>query len=147
MHWTIQAILGIAIITVIVITLGLWQTRAKIKKIEKTFVNRQPLDERAFYERYFESRGVPFFVVSKVRTILEEELDADLSRLSIEDDFSQNLSFFWEYDSMADVEIVTRLEEEFRIKITNTEAEKTHTVEDIVNLVWGKLRPSSTPNS
>ncbi len=123
MHWTIQVILGIAIITVIVITLGLWQTRAKIKKIEKTFANRQPLDERAFYERYFESRGVPFFVVSKVRTILEDELDADLSRLSIEDDFSQNLSFFWEYDSMADVEIVTRLEEEFRIKITNTEAE------------------------
>jgi|ERR1044071_4746765 acyl carrier protein len=143
----IQVILAIAIITVIAIPLGIWQARAKRKKIEKAFANRQPLDERTFYEKYFESRGVPFFVVSRVRKILEDELDADLSRLSIKDDFSQNLSFFWEYDSMADVDIVTRLEEEFRIKITDTEAGKTHTVEAIVNLVWNKLSPSSTPNS
>ncbi len=82
-----------------------------------------------------------------MRKILEDELDADLSRLSVEDDFSQNLSFFWAYDSMADVEIVTRLEEEFRIKITDAEAGRTHTVEDIVNLVWNKLSPASTPDS
>lgn len=140
MDWLIPIVLAIAITAVIAIPLGLWQTRAKRKKIEETFGNRQPLDEREFYERYFESRGIPFFVVSKVREILEDELNADLSRLSVEDDFSRNLSFFWEYDSMADVEIVTRLEEEFRIKITNAEAEQTRTVEDIVNLVWSKLR-------
>ncbi len=143
----IQVILTIAIIAVIAIPLGLWQARAKRKKIEKAFANRRPLDERAFYERYFESRGVPFFVASRVRKILEDELDADLSRLSVEDDFSRNLNFFWDYDSMVDVEIVTRLEEEFRIKITDAEAGQTRTVEDIVNLVWNKLRPYSTPNS
>lgn len=147
MDWLIQAALVIAALAAIAIPLGIWQTRAKIKKIEKAFANHQTLDERAFYERYFEARGVPFFVVIKVREILEDELDADLSRLSAEDDFSRNLSFFWDYDSMADVEIVTRLEEEFRIKITDTEAERTHTVEEIVDLVWNKLRPYSTPNS
>jgi acyl carrier protein len=143
MNWLFQALTGIAILAAIAIPLGLWQERTKRKKIEEAFADRQPLDERAFYERYFESRGVPFFVVSKVRKILEDELDADLSRLSVEDDFSKNLSFFWHYDSMASVEIVERLEEEFRIKITNTEAGQTHTVEDIVNLVWSKLRPYS----
>jgi acyl carrier protein len=147
MDWLSQVILVIAIITVIAIPLGIWQARAKRKKIEKAFANRQTLDERAFYERYFESRGVPFFVVSRVRKILEDELDADLSRLSSEDDFSQNLSFFWDYDSMADVEIVARLEEEFRIKITDIEAAQSRTVEDIVNLVWNKLSPTSTPDS
>lgn len=34
-----------------------------------------------------------------------------------------------------------RLEEEFRVKITSAAAEKARTVEGIVNLMWGKLRP------
>jgi acyl carrier protein len=63
-----------------------------------------------------------------------------MSRLSAEDDFSKNLNFFWQYDSMADVEIVVRLEKEFDIKITDVEAERTKTVEDLVNLVWLKLQ-------
>jgi acyl carrier protein len=140
MYWLTQIALIIAILIVIGIPMWLWESRAKRKKIEETFAKRQPLDERTFYERYFESRGVSFFVVSKVREILEDELEADLSRLSAADDFKKNLSFFWQYDSMADVEVVLRLEEEFSIKITDAEAERTNTVEDLVDLVWLKLR-------
>jgi acyl carrier protein len=140
MYWLAQIALIVAILILIAIPMWLWESRAKRKKLEETFADRQPLDERTFYERYFQARGVPFFVVSKVREILEEELDADLSRLSAEDDFKKNLSFFWRYDSMADVEIVVRLEKEFDIKITDAEAEKTNRVEDLVNLVWFKLQ-------
>jgi acyl carrier protein len=140
MYWLTQFALMIAILIVIAIPLWLWESRAKRKKIEEIFAGRQPLDQRTFYERYFQSRGVPFFVVSKVREILEEELNADLSRLSAEDDFTKNMSFFWHYDSMADVEIVIRLEEEFDIKITDIEAEQTSTVEDWVNLIWLKVK-------
>ena len=60
--------------------------------------------------------------------------------LSANDDFKKNLSFFWEYDSMADVEIVIRIEKEFSIKISDHEVWETFTVEDLVNLVWGKLQ-------
>lgn len=139
MYWIIQIAVIIALFMVIGIPIWIWEARAKRKKIEEAFADRQPLDERAFYERYFESRGVPFFVVSKVRKILEDELEADLSRLSAKDDFKKNLSFFWQYDSMADVEVVVRLEEEFGIKITDAEAERTNTVEDLVNLIFIKL--------
>lgn len=111
----------------------------KKRKIEEAFAEREPLDEHTFYEKYFRARGLPANIVLKVRRILEDELNADLSRLAAEDDFSRNMSFFWEYDSMADVEIVTRLEEEFGIKITDAEAKQVRTVEAIVNLVWGKL--------
>jgi len=45
-------------------------------------------------------------------------------------------SIFFDYDSMASVEIVGRLQEEFGIKITDAEAQKTHAVEDMINLVW-----------
>jgi acyl carrier protein len=79
-------------------------------------------------------------VVSKVRKILEDELYADLSRLAAKDDFSKNLSFFWQFESVANVEIVVRIEEEFEISIADPEAEQTQTVEELVNLVWRKVR-------
>ena len=139
LYWLGQLALLVAILIVIGIPFRLWESRAKKKRIEAAFAHRKPLDERTFYERYFQSRDVPAFVVIKVREVLEYELEADLSRLSAEDDFTRNISFFWDYDSLANVKIVEHLEEEFRIKITDAEAEKTHTVVDIVNLVWLKL--------
>jgi acyl carrier protein len=65
-----------------------------------------------------------------------------MSQLISEDDFSQNLSFLWAWDSMADVEIVNQLEEKFHIKITDNEAEQAHTVKDIVLLVSRKVKNS-----
>jgi acyl carrier protein len=140
LYWLGQAGILIAILLVIGIPVWLYESRAKRKKFEAAFAGRDPLDEQAFYETYFQSRGVPADVVIKVRRILEEVLGADLSRMKAEDDLTKNLSFFFQYDSMADVELVERLEEEFSIKIADAEAEKTRTVEEIVGLVWLKLR-------
>jgi acyl carrier protein len=120
--------------------MSVFQSRAVKKKVEAAFAGREPLDDQTFYERYFSSRGVPSHVVVKVRRILEEEFDVDLSRLSAEDDFARNLSFIVEYGSLDAVEFVIRLEEEFSIKISDAEAEHTTTVEGIVNMVWNKLR-------
>jgi acyl carrier protein len=140
LHWLGYFAALIGILIVLGIPIWIWHSWAKKKKIENVFAGRQPLDERTFYETYFESRGVPFLVVNKVRLILEEELGADLSRLSAQDDFAHNLSFFWNYESAAAVEIVVRLENEFNIKITDAEAERTTTIDDLINLVWGKVR-------
>ena len=88
LQWLGGFALFIVVIVVIGIPIWIWQTRAKKKKIENAFAGRSPLEERTFYETYFASRGVPFFVVKAVRQILEEELDADLSSFSAEDDFA-----------------------------------------------------------
>jgi acyl carrier protein len=130
----------IALLVVIGIPMWIYDSRAKRKKFEAAFAGRESLDEQTFYERYFRSRGIPEDVVSRVRRIFEEVLNADLSQLKAEDDLTRNLSFFFQFDSMADVELVETLEEAFSIKITDAEAERTHTVEDLINLVWLKVR-------
>lgn len=140
LYWLGQIGIIIAFLLVIGIPMWIYESRAKKKKFAAAFAGREPLDDQAFYEMYFQSRGVPADVVIKVRRILEEVLDANLSCLKAEDDLTKNLSFFFQYDSMADVELVERLEEEFSIKIADAEAEQTRTVENIVNLVWLKLR-------
>lgn len=89
------------------------ERRARAKKLANAFANREALSIVAFYHRYYNATDIPYPVVAGVVKILEEHLDADLSRLRVDDDFSKNLSFFWDYDSMADVEIVCALEKEF----------------------------------
>lgn len=116
--------------------------RRRHRKVEEAFAGRESLDEKDFYEKYFAAKGVPFFVVRKIREILENVIDADLSRLSAEDDFSKNLSFFWEDDSAADVEMLEQIEEEFAIKLHETDLDNLNslTINDIVDLVWRKVR-------
>ena len=120
--------------------MSIFQSRAVKKKLEAAFAGREPLDEQTFYEKYFRARGVPADVVIKVRRILEDEFDVDLSRVSAEDDFARNLRFIVDYGSLDAVEVVMRLEEEFDIKISDAEAEYTTSIEGIVNMAWNKLR-------
>ena len=114
--------------------------RSKARKTERAFAGREDLDEGQFYEKYFESRGIPFHIVSGVRRALEESLDADLSRLAPEDRFAGELEFFFYSDSLAEVDIVIELEKEFGIEIPDDEVKKIRTVNDIVETVWAKVR-------
>ena len=138
---TVLAIVGAAAMIALFVAFESWQRK---RKLERAFAGRASLGSEQFYEAYFKERGIPFHIVSGVRSILEELLSADLSRLVDSDDFSKNLSFFWDFDSMADVEIVCALEERFAIKISDAEAEQTKTIADIVDLVHSK---SSAPNA
>lgn len=134
----------IAIVAFVLITLyWLYENRKAEKQYINAFSGRKSLTNETFYEKYFKDQKTPEFIVYGVKRILEEELNTDLSKLDAEDDFSTNLNFFFALDSMADVEIVIALENEFNIKIEDKEAEKTHTVRDIVNLVWGKVEQKS----
>lgn len=131
------ALLIIVGIVVIVLVCKL-ESRRRKARIEAAFAGRERLTSEQFYERYFKEAGVPFSVVSGVRKVLEEELGADLARMSAEDDFSRNLKFFWAFDDMADVAIVKALESHFDVSVTDAEAADTHTVSDIVSLIHSK---------
>lgn len=136
-------ILSIAVVLGIV--LHMRAARARQRRIREAFSGREPQTDQQFFEHHFQSEGIPLPVVTGVRRVLEECLDADLSGLAATDDFSKNLSFFWRYDSMADVEIVLALEKEFGIEIADEEATAARTVRDIVELVWSKKRPAEPP--
>jgi acyl carrier protein len=136
----LKAIGGVFVFLLIVgFPVWIYQEKQKSRKFRNVFSGRPPLSEQDYYERYFRDRNIPSDVVIKIRKILEEVLETDLARLQPTDDFNKNLSFFFEYDSMAAEELMARLEEEFNVNITFAEAEKAHTIEEIVKLVWLKL--------
>ncbi len=132
----------IVFFVIITIPFVIVSEKRKQRKLEEVFAGRQELNEQIFYERYFANQGVPFFVVRKIREILEEVLGADLSRLSADDDFSKNLRFFFESDTTADFEITERIEEEFEITINELDIANAEnwSINNIVNLVWRKVR-------
>ena len=134
--------IGSVLIFLLIVGFPIWiyQEKQKKKIFQNTFSGRQPLNAQSFYERYFQDRNIPADIVIKIRNILEEVLETDLSRLQATDDFNKNLSFFFDCDSMAAEELVSKLEEEFKINITRAEAENAHTIEDIVSLIWFKVR-------
>ena len=133
-----KILLGIIGFVIVVILLWL-QSKRDAQKIERAFSGREFLSTEQFYDSYFREQGVPFHVVVGVRKVLAEQFDVDMSRLSAADDFSENLHFLWDFDSMADVEIILALEKQFGIQISDQEAEKAVTVRDIVNLVCEKI--------
>ena len=108
------------------------EKKKRLRKIEGAFAGRAELNDQDFFENHFRASAVPLAVVSKVREILSEQLGANMSRLAGADDFTTNLKFLFDFDSLVDVAIVNALEEEFSIKISDEEAQAMHTIEDIV---------------
>ncbi|MGB4948959.1 MAG: acyl carrier protein [Candidatus Competibacter denitrificans] len=137
------------LIGIAVIAFAVWsvrrESRSRQRKIREAFSGREPLTAKAFYDRYFLGKGIKPEVVDGIRKILEEQLHADMSCLHAEDDFSKNLSFFWDFDSMADVAIILAIEERFQIKMTDNEAQQVHTIAELVQLVCDKVSVSPLP--
>jgi acyl carrier protein len=110
--------------------------------IDYVFAGREPLDDHKLWKRHFRHLGVAMDTVVRVRRILSQVLEADLSRIRDWDDFSKELAFFWEFDSLADMTMLVALEDEFGIAITDAEAQTMNTLKDIVLHVQGKLSSS-----
>lgn len=132
-------VITVLLLIVICILNSRAERKAKADKVATAFFDRESLSIDEFYQRYYNETDIPYSVVAGVIKILEEYLDADMSYLRGEDDFSNNINFFWDYDSMANTEIVCALEKEFNIKILDAEAEETTAVNDIFNLVARKI--------
>jgi acyl carrier protein len=111
---------------------------------EATFKGRPSYSHEQFWYQFFNETEVPPRVAKGVREVLEEVLCVNLSRFTDQDDFSNNLRFFFYFDSMADVEIVIELEKTFGIEIEDQEASETSTINEIVILVWRKLQVSDS---
>ena len=137
MFYLYLAIAVIGLIIAVGVPIELLQRRRFRNRMETAFEGRQELTDRDFYEKFFAGKGIPFYIVKKIREIFEGELNVDLSRLLPDDDFNKNLSFFREHDSLADLEILLRLEEEFEIEIPpDVAAGQLNTFEGIADLVW-----------
>lgn len=79
-------------------------------------------------------------MVTKVRTIFQENIPADISALGADDDFAGDFQVIWMLDSMSSVEVVVGLEKAFDITIEDSEAEKVTSIRKTTELVWSKLK-------
>lgn len=139
--WVLVLFLSLTVIGLVLVLVS--EMRAKSRGIRSLFAGRERLDERQFHERYFQAQGIPFHVAGGVRRIMEKCLGADLSRLSPEDRFYEELRPFYDDDHMADVEIVIELEKEFGIKLSDEDTMNVKSVRDAVETVWEKVRVKS----
>ncbi len=117
-------------------------------KMEEAFHGRPSLSPDEYYKAYFAKLGIPKDIPIRVRRIFEESFEADFSRLKDDDDFSKELRFFWDYDSMIDVEIVVSLEKEFKVDISDEEAAQMKTIRSIIETIWNKTKcPIGSPGT
>lgn len=114
-------------------------------EVDRIFAGREPLDDVQLWERCFRPRGVAFDTVVRIRRILCDILEVDLFLIRARDELVEKLSFLWDLDSLADLKIVHALAEEFRITISDAEAEAMKSLLDMVLLVHAKIgiRPTA----
>ena len=108
-------------------------------EIDKIFEGRSNLSPVEFHEKYYRDKGISKYITLGILKLLEENLETDLSRLRPDDDFSKNLRYLLEFDSMADVEIIESIESKFSIIISDTEAENIKTINDLVLFVSNRV--------
>ncbi len=108
--------------------------------IETAFEGREKLSKQDFYEKYFSNLNVRKEVPIKIREILEEHLDIDLSKLSSEDSFDKELRFMVEMDSWIDHELIVAIEHEFDFEFLDTDTEIMTNIHDIVMGTEKKLK-------
>ena len=113
---------------------GIVDSRAQ-RRFNEALSGNPSLNSEEFYIRYFKDKGYPKELVLKVRNIFDEILDFDLSHISDTSDFSKELKFIWDYDSLAAVQIIQEIEKAFQISITDDEATQMNTMSDIVRIV------------
>jgi len=109
------------------------------RKLNQLFTGRRAQTEDEFYDRFFPDSGVPRNVVTKIREIFQEHIPFEPTLLEADDDLSGDFKMIWDLDSMADVEIVIALEEQFDIKVTDEEAAAMKTIRKVVEVVWSKI--------
>lgn len=70
-------------------------------------------------------------IAQKVTEIISQQLDVDVAEIKMEASFIDDLGA----DSLAIVELVLALEEEFQIEIPDEDTEKIQTVQDAISYI------------
>lgn len=108
------------------------------RDLKRMLAGRQPVTATGFGPRYYADPGkaeVGSFIVSK----FEELAGYGLTGVNPQDRIVNDLHLD-ELDSLSTVEIITEVEAKFGVKITDTEAVATKTLNDFVELVSSKRR-------
>jgi acyl carrier protein len=106
------------------------------RAVARTLAGREPVPAPEFGTRYYSDRKraeIATFIVAKLEELTGYQLTGVLPSDRIIADLRID-----ELDSLATVEIITEVESQFTIKITNEEAAQAHTIAEFVELVAAK---------
>lgn len=78
-------------------------------------------------------------VKERVKQIIVEQLEVTDEEITMESSFDDDLGA----DSLAQIELVMALEEEFKIEIPDEEADKIRTVQQVIDYVTEHISPDS----
>lgn len=121
-----------------------WSTRGE-QAVDRAFSGRLVLSDEEFYQRFFAGSGIAPEVVAKVRQAYVELLPLDMHRLHPDDDFSRELQVVWDFDSMADVELVCELEKRFGISFPRDGVLEIVTMRQMVEFVDRAVKAKKHP--
>lgn len=127
---------GVGAVVIACVAYFVSQHRRRTKILAEVYDGRAPLDDNEFYDTYFSNSGTERYIVSTVKRILDDEAGVAMSGISPYEDFSGKLAEV--VDGYDFVEAVIRIEEEFKITITDEEAVETRNLEQLVSLVSNK---------
>jgi acyl carrier protein len=144
MDWVSGKIATLVGLSIAAIALGYAVRSMRLKRtVQRTFAERAPLTASEFHQRYFARQGIEAETSAAVREVLQLKIGMDMSRLSGDDDFAGNLAFLLDAYDMLDVDIIVAIERRFGIDVSDEEAARTRTVQDLVMLVHAKLEAKS----
>ncbi len=133
-------IIGLAVVIPLSFLLVWSADRSTKRKLARLTSGSPYLTDEEFYDLAFAGSDIPRDVVTKVRTIFQENSPADISALGADDDFAGDFQVIWMLDSMSSVEVVVGLKKAFGITIEDNEAEKVTSIRKVTELVWSKLQ-------
>lgn len=123
---TITSVVGIGLLLV-------WLQERSVRRIvARRFRDRQPRTPEEFGRHYFSPDTS--LVAMRLREILARHIEVDLSRLSPNDRFIEDLEMV-ELDSLSTVNFKVDIEREFGITIPDPDAEKLKAFRDVVAYV------------
>jgi acyl carrier protein len=104
---------------------------------ERQLKEREPVDDQELLESYFSTEEIDCDIPGRVRGILAKQMGYTPEKMLPDDD----LTFFW--DDIDSIGLILELEDQFGIKINDTDAEQSaFTIREISRLVH-RLRPAA----
>lgn len=107
----------------------------------KLFEDRPVLKEKEFGEHYFSPERAEIAI--RLREILARHTQIDLSRMSPDDRFIEDLKMD-DFDSLSTVNFIIEIEKEFGIEIPDSVAEKMINLQNVVDYVAEAIKAKAS---
>jgi acyl carrier protein len=139
-EWLPMAALALALASPLVY-LGIYVARRRLRAA-RLLASREPLDERAFARQFFLESTRRYEIARGVREVLGRHYPLPLEGLRPGDEFIKDLRMD-DFDSLATVEVVLDLEQQYGVKLPEERLASARTFRELVDIVEEALEKAS----